>query len=363
MRAEKLRVGARQWSSFLKDVRHDFYHLPEYVDLCASQEGGEACALFVEDHGKTLLLPILIRPIPGGGRDAASPYGYPGPLVRGTDDPNFLREALLAAVRLLADEGIVSLFVRFHPLLNPVAPSGIGQLVRGGDTISIDLQLPSAELWRQTRANHRIQINRALRAGRTAVLDEDWTDFEAFKRLYDATMTRLSATDKYRFGDAYFDGLRSVLGDHLKLWIVEIDGALATAGLFVETSGIIQYHLSGANPDYARDGLMKLVVHFVRSWGKEHGDSELFLGGGVASADDSLFHFKAGFSSRRFPFHTLRVVVDEDAYTRLVRAHDQQVSRLACPDRARLPKPKPGSFPLTALPSSPCSRPRNPPAS
>jgi len=345
MRAEKLSVDAPEWSSFLEGVRHDFYHLPEYVDLCASQEGGEACALYVEDDGRAMLLPVVIRPIPGGGRDAASPYGYPGPLLRGTDDPSFLGEAMDAAVQLMAAEGIVSLFVRFHPLLNPVTPTRIGQLVRGGDTISIDLTQPSAELWHETRANHRIQINRALRAGRTAVLDEDWSRFEAFKRLYDATMTRLSAEDKYHFEDAYFDGLRAALGDHLKLWVVEIDGVLAAAGLFVETSGVIQYHLSGADPTFAHDGLMKLIVHGVRSWGKERGDTELFLGGGVASTDDSLFHFKTGFSSRRLPFHTLRVVVDKDAYARLVGLHEQDVLARRAPREPVAATAETGFFP------------------
>jgi hypothetical protein len=206
-----------------------------------------------------------------------------------------------------------------------VVPEGVGQLVRGGDTISIDLTLSAAELWHQTRANHRIQINRALRAGRTPVPDVGWAHYDAFKRLYGATMTRVAATRSYRFDEAYFDGLRAALGDHLKLWIVEIDGALATAGLFVETCGIVQYHLSGAEPAFARDGLMKLMVHFVRSWGKERGNSEFVLGGGVASAEDSLFHFKAGFSPRRHPFHTLRVVVDEDAYARLVGLHERVV--------------------------------------
>jgi hypothetical protein len=35
-------------------------------------------------------------------------------------------------------------------------------------------------------------------------------------------------------------------------------------------------------------------------------------------------HFKAGFSDERHVFHTLRVVVDEAAYGRLVRARDPE---------------------------------------
>ena len=43
----------------------------------------------------------------------------------------------------------------------------------------------------------------------------------------------------------------------------------------------------------------------------------LHLGGGVGGAQDSLMHFKAGFSDRRHLFKTWRVVLDEQQYTEL----------------------------------------------
>jgi hypothetical protein len=92
--AELIDAGDPRWTSFLRDARHDFYHLPGYVALCAAQEGGEPQGLYVSDGQRAMLLPLIVRDIPGGGYDAASPYGYPGPLLRGTDDQGFLREAL-----------------------------------------------------------------------------------------------------------------------------------------------------------------------------------------------------------------------------------------------------------------------------
>ena len=53
-------------------------------------------ALSITDGRRTMLLPLVIRGIPGGGFDATSPYGYPGPVGTGTDDPAFLRVALVA---------------------------------------------------------------------------------------------------------------------------------------------------------------------------------------------------------------------------------------------------------------------------
>jgi RimJ/RimL family protein N-acetyltransferase len=362
MRTELLGVDAPKWRTYLADTRHDFYHLPEYVALSALHEGGEPAAVHVSRGGAAMLLPFVVRPIPGGGYDATSPYGYPGPLVSGTDDPTFLRDALIAALPSLASEGIVSLFLRLHPLLNATPPEGVGQLVRGGDTISIDLTLSAPELWRQTRANHRLQINRALRAGREPVLDEAWVHFDAFKRLYRTTMTRVAATPYYFFDEAYFDGLRAALGDRLRLWIVEVDGVVATAALFVETCGILQYHLSGSDPAFAREGLMKLIVHFVRSWGKERGDTDLHLGGGVGSAADSLLQFKLGFSPRRHPFDTLRIVVDEGEYARLVRLYERELVQVRRSGTAEPAAPGQNFFPAYRKPSDGDYLPR-PPAS
>ena len=321
MKAELLGADDPAWTGLLSGTRHDFYHLPEYASICATQEQGEAKAILAMDGERSVLLPLVIRPIAHGGRDATSPYGYPGPVVNGPADAPFLADALASAMRLLASEGIVSLFVRLHPILNGAFPPGTGEVVRHGDTVDIDLTLPEEELWRQTRSNHRTQINRAIRAGRAVEFDEKWTHFDAFKRLYRLTMSHVSASSYYFFDEGYFDDLRDALGSRIHLCIVQAKQAIAVAGLFVETDGIVQYHLSGSDPAFAREGLTKLMFHQVRSWAKARGNEHFHLGGGVGAADDPLLHFKAGFSPLRRPFHTFRAILDQPAYARHVQAH------------------------------------------
>ncbi len=212
----------------------------------------------------------------------------------------------------------MSAFVRLHPLLNPCPPQGVGTLIPHGETVSVDLTLPTEELWAQTRLNHRRNIARAVRLGYVARMDEDWRHFESFKQLYRATMTRRSASSFYFFRDAYFDGLRDALGEALHLCVVEKEGILAAAGLFVECNGIVQYHLSGTGDAFHLVQPTKLMMHFVRSWAKARGDQVLHLGGGVGGADNSLLQFKLGFSPRHHTFFTLRMVVDELEYGLLV---------------------------------------------
>src|SRR5450759_2880152 len=113
MKTRLLGADAPEWVSFLAETLHDFYHLPQYVALCATQERGEALALHVTDAGNSLLLPLIIRGIPGAnGFDVTSPYGYPGPLTNGLGDPTFIRRAMVAGMPVLREAGVVSAFVR-----------------------------------------------------------------------------------------------------------------------------------------------------------------------------------------------------------------------------------------------------------
>jgi ribosomal protein S18 acetylase RimI-like enzyme len=334
-----LDVDAPEWEAALASAPHDFYHLPAYVAICAVQERARPGALYVAAEGREMVLPLLIRDIPGGGLDATSPYGYPGPIGVGTDHPMFLRVALAAGLNVLREAGIVSAFVRLHPLLNPVPPEGVGTLVHHGLTVSVDLTLPTEELWAQMRLNHRRDITRTAKLGYVARMDGDWTRLESFKDVYRATMARRSATQYYFFDDAYFDSLRDALGDRLRLFVVEKDGLVAAAGLFVETNGIVQYHLSGTSDRFRAVQPTKMMMHFVAIWAKARGNRVLHLGGGLAGDSDSLFQFKSRFSPLRHPFSTLRMVVDEQQYSRLVAARGLQLE----------PAARTGYFPLYRL--------------
>jgi len=310
------------WRTVLERARHDFYHLTSYVELAAVHESGVARAVLVEDGARTFLLPLVVRAAPGGDRDATSPYGYPGPTGQGLEDPAFVTAAFHQAARILAAEGMVSLFVRFHPLLNPVVPEDLGHVASHGDSITIDLSKTAAALWEETRKNHRRQINQSIRLGHTVGVDGTEQAFTAFKRLYQATMRRVDAPAYYCFDDAYFDDLRSALGERLRLALVRIGGEPAAAGLFIEEDGIVQYHLSGTDERFATFSPTKRLTHYMTGWAKERGNRWLHLGAGNREPDDALLHFKSGFSTLRHRFRTLRVVLHDEAYRRLTLERD-----------------------------------------
>ncbi len=330
MQARFIHPDDRLWKEFLAQTPHDFHHLPGYVRLRAAQERGEPLAFLAEDGEHRLLVPLIIRPIVGDHatngelRDATSPYGYPSPLLSNVDNGEtedaFLEEALELLLTSLHQRGIVSLFLRLHPLLPlPLEPfRRHGMLVHHGETVFADLTQPEEELWRQTRKDHRRKINGARRMGCVAEIDPAWSRFDEFFEIYTQTMRRVRAADCHFLPKRYFHDLKDALEGALHLCTVRVNGSVACAGLFSEVCGIVEHHLSGSRPEYSREDPVKLMVDFARRWAKERGNRVFHLGGGFGARRDSLFQFKSGFSKLRGDFHTWRAVVDLNAYQALV---------------------------------------------
>jgi hypothetical protein len=84
-----------------------------------------------------------------------------------------------------------------------------------------------------------------------------------------------------------------------------------------ESSGIVQYHLSGTEGRALELSQLKILINCARRWATRRGATVLHLGGGVGSAQDSLMHFKPGFSDRRHFFKTWHVALDEQRYADL----------------------------------------------
>lgn len=326
MIAEFIDPQDARWRKLLSGIRHDCYHLPEYVEVAAGEDGVTPMAFYAEDGSAACLIPLLLRPIsgmlnaPSDWFDCVSPYGYSGMLLSSSRDKvhSFL-DAFCCSARA---RGIVSAFIRLHPLfpLDHGALEKFGKLVRHGQTVYINLSETKDRVWQHVSSNHRRNITRLLRSGFHCSLD-DWSRYRDYIAIYHATMERVGAAKAYFFSMEYFEALRDRLGNRIHLVCVLSDAdELAAAGLFIATQGIVQYHLGGTAENYLAVAPSKLMLDFVWRWAQEGSQDVFHLGGGVGGAEDSLFHFKAGFSPLRGEFYTYRVVVDEPKYAMLTQA-------------------------------------------
>jgi hypothetical protein len=330
--------GSDLWTDALGELRHDFYHLPQYVRVCVSlYEGGRPRAFIARDADGVFLLPLILRPIEVDGvetslSDAIGPYGYASPIMSvrpGCDENQFLERAIDALLKCLMANQVVSVFARLHPMLAlPHEPlQRRGTVVEHGPTVYCDLRRSSTELWHATREAVRRQIRRVEKEGYIAEEDPTWTHYEAFQEVYGDTMRRVGASEWYFFDRDHFAQLKEALAGTMHLLVVRSGSQIVCAGLFSQLCGIAQYHLAGTRDGYEKCDVSKLLIHYARGWAKERGNEVLHLGGGVGAAHDSLLHFKTGFSKLQSTFHTWRLIVDPQAYRDLVvRSRAQSAS-------------------------------------
>jgi Acetyltransferase (GNAT) domain len=314
-----------RWEQMLQRCPHDIYHSPRYCGVSARVDGGVAQAVLVQHGTEGLLLPFVRREILGDLWDATSPYGYPGPVWTGETDHERLDEMLYMALNRIRDAGCVSLFLRMHPGLNTQWPMLRRQRVTicsSSETVYIDLTRSDRQIWSDTASGHRNEINRAERHGYSVMLDHEAAYLYDFARLYRANMNELGARPYYYFDDKYFHDIREALGTSLNLVAVLHDGKFVGGALFMSRRDWLQYHLSAADPAHRRASPAKLVIDARRRWGQEQGYRWLHLGGGRGGAADSLFRFKAGFSSSRLTFRTVGIVLRPRDYTDLVRGRE-----------------------------------------
>ncbi|MDQ6859632.1 MAG: ATP-grasp domain-containing protein [Verrucomicrobiota bacterium] len=319
-----------EWLNALhRTTQHDVYFLPSYHELAEQRGEGEARLFVYEDGEYTVALPLMLRRVAevpelngsaGEWRDATSVYGYGGPVSSHAQlPPEVVRGFQESLGKAMRDGQVIGVFSRLHPLLEQrTLLDGLGVCHAGGQTVSIDLTRPLEQQRSQYRENVRRRLNRLTRDGATCVRDPEKKHLPEFVSIYHETMRRVAAQQTYFFDKAYFDGLAASLDRALQLFVVrDAREEIIAAGLFMLCDGVVQYHLGGTRDDALKFSPTALLFDTVRLWANEHRARIFHLGGGLGSHEDSLFHFKSGFSDRRHDFATWRWVIAPDVYAAL----------------------------------------------
>lgn len=317
------------WNRVLERVVHrDFFDLPSYHQMAEETEKARARLFVYEEEGRTIALPLLFRhlehvealaPMTAGWQDATSVYGYSGPLCsESSPSPTLVQGFQKELCYFLRQSHVVSVFSRLNPLTDQTSLlNGMGGCGELGQTVSIDLKLSEQEQRAQYRLNHRRTISKLQRLGVEVLKDNSFVQLEAFAGIYGQTMRRVHAAGFYQYEPAY---LRELMCRHPReghLFLARFKGRMIAGLLVVGAGKIAHCHLSGTLDEYLKLSPMKLLFDAARQWACANGFETLHLGGGVGSRQDSLFHFKTGFSSLRHTFRCWRWIVCPDVYEHL----------------------------------------------
>jgi len=286
-------VDPEAWDELLGELdRADAYLLREYVVGAGLLDPGQATFLHLEGPGGHVVFACLVREIPDGGLDVITPYGYGGPVAAGEQPPVERFYELYEG--WCSDRGVVTTFVRFHPLfanqrqapprmhVELLAPT-IGWRLDGG-----------RDLLAGMHSKHRNVVRKADASGVTVSAVGGPADLAPFIELYEETMRRRDAAPFYFFPPAYWEQL-SRLGERLVVFDAALDGELLASALCLSTKPWLHYHLSATSDRARTTGASNLLLFEAARWAQARGFTRFHLGGGLGGREDSLYEFKRRF--------------------------------------------------------------------
>lgn len=307
-------VAPEAWDALLDDLGiGDVYLQRDYVEASCLLDPGRPVFLGAAD----VAFAAIVREIPGSSAvDVTTPYGYGGPAGPGD------ARAFYRAYEVWAEaNGVVTTFVRFHPLLenHRLAPAHVA-LTRLADTGSWRLRRDD-DLRARMHQMHRRGARKADRLGVEVTVERRPVDARSFVELYEDAMRRAGAAAYYLFPAAYWDALFGPLGDRLVRLDARLDGRLLASQLHLASPPWLHYHLGAATEEGFGTGASKLLFLRAAVWGREQGLEELHLGSGLGGREDSLWLFKQRFSpGDGREFFLGKLVHDRERYEALAGA-------------------------------------------
>lgn len=256
--------------------------------------------------------------------DWETPYGYGGPLADtpvSEESQDMFRKEL---EEYCAEQGIVSQFIRFHPLLmNYELMPGVIETRYLRDTVYIDTK-SSQIILSNMDSKSRNMVRKAQRNGVT-VLKRDISDFEAFIPMYVETMEKNNAAQYYTFQKDYFASLKTMRDNAFILYAMY--GNIPISGsIMYYNDRYMHYHLSGTRTEYRKYSPSNLLLYEAACIACGMGIGQFHLGGGMAP-DDSLFGFKKQLNKNgRAAFVVGRTIFNRDLYRELLGIRKEQDS-------------------------------------
>jgi hypothetical protein len=303
----------------------DVYFLPEYGGAASLSELGDWVLL--EAYDGAWQMPLIVRTLPDGAKDAISPYGYTGAYASPSLSSQQIQRAWVATVNIPRKLGVISALLRHSPLV-PQAPDlpELLPILREHPTILLE-PADSDSTWGAMESRCRNQVRKAQKNGYTGkvrpVTAVDLASNSDFRRLYEGTMRHRAATGQYFFGDDYYRALLDGLGANLLMAETrDPAGRTVSSTLLMRHEQRLHYHLTGSNPDGARMGSNNLMLWTASDFAATHGIAQFHLGGGLRAGDD-LFRLKRKFGGRELEYRVSGLIVEKEIY----RARTEQRAR------------------------------------
>ena len=292
-----------QWDAVVRSFKdYDSYWLSGYVKAFKIHGDGEPLLFHYEDEYSRGINVVMKRDIAKDERfknlisegmyfDFATPYGYGGWIIEGEDSEKLFE----SYENWIQKNGIISEFVRFHPMLkNHIGVSHFYEVIQLGEVVHMQLSTPE-DVWNNIISKNRNMIRKAIK-NEIKIYNGRFPEiYEKFRVIYNGTMDKDDAEDYYYFGKDFYKSILEDLPHNSQVFWAEKEGQVIAASIMLTTNGRMNYHLSGSLKEYSSLAPTNLLLYQAALWGCANGYKTLYLGGGVGSGEDSLFKFKRAF--------------------------------------------------------------------
>jgi hypothetical protein len=311
----------KNWDNLLEEVEYyDIYHTYDYHHITKNNLDDPLMVKYTEDN-KIIAIPFLMRKIAETHyQDLTSVYGYPGPISKNLDENFNNQNFIIEFNSYLSSHNIISIFSRLNPFISHQhrCIHKLGKLTNLGKVVNINLTL---DLDTQLQAYHKRLRTHVNKARRLCNIKHAETKEEvlAYIDLYYRNMERVNAKKYYFFGEKYFFDLLNSKDFKTRILLAtdKETNTIIAGAMFITTNQIVQYHLSGTDEDKLDHYPIKLLIDEMRTIATEEKSTFFNLGGGVGNKEDSLFHFKSGFSKDFKEFNLWKVIVNQEIYDQL----------------------------------------------
>lgn len=317
------------WNDCVKSFeKWDIYFLYEYAYSFMLHGDGDAQLIYFEDDGERLCYVVMQKDIAESKEftsliekerfyDWETPYGYGGPLADGIISEKAQQIFEKEIREYCLNNGIVSQFVRFHPLLENYKL--MPQLIENRylrDTIYMDVSVDEEQIFLNMDSKNRNMVRKA-RKNNVTVEQRGIDEIDDFIQMYNETMKKNGAGEYYTFKNDYFDSLK-LMKDNVCLFYAMYENEPISGTIILYNQELAHYHLSGSRMGFRKYSPSNLMLYEIACWAHKKGIKKFHLGGGM-SPDDSLFGFKKQFNKDgRVPFVVGRTIFDRKAYQELL---------------------------------------------
>jgi len=294
---------SEKWDQIVRSfIKFDVYWLSGYVKAFQIHGDGEPLLIHYDKDGTRGINVVMKRDVAkdehfkgkieeGKYFDFATPYGYGGWIIEGDDTEGLFK----AYEGWLERNGIISEFVRFHPMVkNNEKCESFYEVIQLGEVVHMELSSPE-DIWNNIISKNRNMIRKAIKNDVRIHNGRFPEIYEKFRVIYNGTMDKDDAEEYYYFAPEFYKSVLNDLSQNAQIFWAEKDGIVIATSIMIGANRYLDYHLSGSLREFSSLAPTNLLLYKAALWGHENGYRSLYLGGGVGSGEDSLFKFKRAF--------------------------------------------------------------------